>query len=299
MAVVDIHTHVYPRVSGITQGQPMAGIGLGRVKIGNRTVQFLPPSFEHSRSTYEMLIAYMDWCGVEKAILMANPYYGYHNEYFIEAVQKYPGRLKGVALVDINRGKEAAVELTALYEQTPLFGMKIETNSTFQTAPGRRMTDPVCAPVWECLHDSRQTVFVHLFTRNDLEDIRTLAARYPDIVFVICHMGADACFGRHATPDAYAYLLETTKAHKNMYLDTSTVPEYFQQPYPYPAAQDVIQQGYLALGPERLMWSSDYPGMLNHATYRQLISWVAQECPGIPSHHKDMIMGQNALRLFW
>ena len=299
MTIIDIHTHIYPKVSGITQGLPMTGTNLGRVRIGNRTVQFLPPSFEHSNSTYEMLISHMDWCGVEKAILMANPYYGYHNEYFVEAVQRYPDRLKGVALVDINGGKEAASELMDLYERTPLFGMKIETNSSYQTAPGRRITDPNCTPVWACLHDSRQTVFIHPFTSDDLEDIRTLSERYPDILFVICHMGANACFGYQATPQAFSYLLDTAKANKNIYLDTSTVPEYFQQPYPYPAAQEVIQRGYRALGPERLMWSSDYPGMLNHATYRQLISLVADECPDIPSHHKDMIMGQNAQRIFW
>ena len=51
----------------------MASTDLGRVAIGNEEVQFLPPSFEQSRSTAEMLIAYMDWCGIEKAVLMPNP----------------------------------------------------------------------------------------------------------------------------------------------------------------------------------------------------------------------------------
>lgn len=76
MNVIDIHAHIYERVAGITRGQPMASTGLGRVAIGNEEVQFLPPSFEQSRSTAEMLIAYMDWCGIEKAVLMPNPYSG-------------------------------------------------------------------------------------------------------------------------------------------------------------------------------------------------------------------------------
>ena len=70
MNVIDIHAHIYERVAGITRGQPMASTGLGRVAIGNEEVQFLPPSFEQSRSTAEMLIAYMDWCGIEKAGLI-------------------------------------------------------------------------------------------------------------------------------------------------------------------------------------------------------------------------------------
>ena len=51
MNVIDIHAHIYERVAGITRGQPMASTGLGRVAIGNEEVQFLPPSFEQSRST--------------------------------------------------------------------------------------------------------------------------------------------------------------------------------------------------------------------------------------------------------
>ena len=51
MNVIDIHAHIYERVAGITRGQPMASTDLGRVAIGNEEVQFLPPSFEQSRST--------------------------------------------------------------------------------------------------------------------------------------------------------------------------------------------------------------------------------------------------------
>ena len=97
MQIIDIHAHIYQRVAGITQGQPMASTSLGRVTIGNREVQFLPPSFDQTSSKAETLIAYMDWCGVDKALLMPNPYYGYHNAYFEESAKQYPGRLKGIA----------------------------------------------------------------------------------------------------------------------------------------------------------------------------------------------------------
>ena len=50
MDVIDIHAHIYERVAGITQGQPMSSANLGRVFIGNEEVQFLPPSFEQTRS---------------------------------------------------------------------------------------------------------------------------------------------------------------------------------------------------------------------------------------------------------
>ena len=116
MQVIDIHAHIYQQVAGITQGQPMRSTSLGRVAIGDRQVQFLPPSFEQTRSTAEMLLAYMDWCGIEKALLMPNPYYGYHSQYLKDSVRRYPDRLKGVALVDIMKGQKAAEDKLAAIE---------------------------------------------------------------------------------------------------------------------------------------------------------------------------------------
>ena len=45
MKVIDIHAHIYEKVAGITQGQPMSSTSQGKGTIGNREIQFLPPSF--------------------------------------------------------------------------------------------------------------------------------------------------------------------------------------------------------------------------------------------------------------
>ena len=298
MKIIDIHAHVYEKVAGITAGAPMTGEPLGRVKVGNEVRQFLPPSFEHTHSTVEMLVAYMDWCGVDKALLMANPYYGYTNDYFIQSVQKYPDRLRGVALVNLLDGKKAARELADIYDNTPLFGFKVETDSTFQCAPDKHMADEEFLPVWECVDQYRQPAFLHLFTERDIQDLYKLAKLFPQITFVVCHMGADACFGPKAGAGAYEEILALVKGHKNVYIDTSTVPVYYAEEYPFPTSAAKIRQGYEALGPEKLMWASDYPGMLNHATYRQLIDLTRVHC-GIPEEHLEMIMGENAERLFF
>lgn len=42
MKVIDIHAHIYEKVAGITQGQPMSSTSQGKVTIGNREIQFLP-----------------------------------------------------------------------------------------------------------------------------------------------------------------------------------------------------------------------------------------------------------------
>ncbi|MCI8743385.1 MAG: amidohydrolase [Lachnospiraceae bacterium] len=299
MQVIDIHAHIYQQVAGITQGQPMRSTGLGRVAIGDRQVQFLPPSFEQTRSTAEMLLAYMDWCGIEKALLMPNPYYGYHSQYLKDSVRRYPDRLKGVALVDIMKGQKAAEELAAIYDEGLLFGFKVEVDSTFQCAPGTRLTDPGLAPVWDCCNQYRQPVFFHLFRTVDIGDVRELSLAYPHMVLVLCHMGADACFKKGMPKDNYRQVLDLVKSRPNVYMDTSTVPVYFQEEYPWPSSVEIIEECYRQAGPEKLMWSSDYPGMLNHGTMRQLINLVEVQCTRIPASHRQMILADNARRLFF
>lgn len=298
MTVIDIHAHIFPKVAGITNGSPMTGEPLGRVRVGNELRQFLPPAFENTRSTPEMLIAYMDWCGIAKAVLMPNPYYGYFNDYLIDAVSHYPSRFRAVALTDFLKGKKAAEELASLYDNTCLFGYKIETDSTFQCAPQKHMVDAEFLPIWDCINAYRQPVFVHLFTARDVADICTLAKRFPDIRFFLCHMGADACFGPMASPAAFDALLERFRVLPNLYMDTSTVPHYFQEEYPFPSSAEIIKRGYRAFGPERILWASDYPGMLNHATLMELIDLVKKHC-SIPESDLRLIMGENAQRLFF
>ena len=298
MKIIDIHAHIYPKVAGITDGAPMTGEPLGRVRVGNEVRQFLPPAFEQTRSTPETLLAYMDWQGIDRALLMPNPYYGYFNDCFIDAVNRYPDRFRAVALVDLIKGQAAARELAKLYDDTPLMGFKVETRSTFQCAPHKHMADDDLLPVWDCVNQYAQPAFLHLFTDRDIEDLRKLIGLFPRITWVICHMGADACFAPCARKEAFDEIITLVKDHPNVYIDTSTVPVYFDEEYPFPTSASIIRRCWQAAGPEKLMWASDYPGMLNHATMAQLINLTMKQC-GIPEKDLELIMGGNAERLFF
>ena len=300
MKIIDIHAHIWDVAAGWANGQPRKSATVGKMKIGNRLVQALPPAFEASASHYEVLIAYMDWCGISKTILMPNPLYGFHNDYFIEAINAHPDRFRGVALVDLAGGKSSADELQEIYDKTPLFGMKIESESTFMCHPGMRIADDACRPVFDCMNQNHQPMFVHPFSWEDLEDLDRYADEFPDITFVICHMGADSAFSAKARPEGFPYVLEMVKKHSNMYIDTSTVPYYYtDDEYPFAVSTAYIEQGYKVLGAEKIMWASDYPGMLNYATMKELINMVMLHCPSISEKDMELIMAGNAERLFF
>ena len=250
-------------------------------------------------STGERLIEYMDSNSVDKAILLGNPYYGFFNDLTRKCCLDYPERFIGVALVDVLEGEKAARELEALYREGILFGMAIESASTFAKAPEVRMTDRLLAPVWECIGTYKQPVFLHMFRDEDLCDLDELSGRYPDSLFICCHLGEDACHGSAAKAQNFDYLLDIAKRRENIMMDTSSLPDYYPQQYPFTVSCRVIEGVWKKLGAERLLWGSDYPGTLTFAPYGQLIDTVRKDCAAIPEHDLELIMGQNAQRAFW
>lgn len=299
MKIIDTHIHLYDFRKGSPGASDMRPLGYGRVCQCKVQGRIAPPSFSDCTSSPDILLEYMDWCGVEKGIIMSNPYYGYFNEYVKEAVLNHPGRLKGVALVDVLQGKDAADELEKIYQEGILFGMAFETANTFMMRQGARLSDPFMEPVWQCMNAYGQPAFIHMFTGYDLEDVKNLSKNYPKINFILCHIGADAVWGVNASPDRTGQLYDIAAERENVYVDLSSVPDYLDEDYPFPTAVQRIQDTWNKIGAQKMLWASDYPGMLTQATYNQLINLVLKECRKIPLRDKELIMGLNADHLLF
>lgn len=299
MDIIDAHVHVFPTICGMAGTVPNLSDKYGRRKNGNRTYQFLPPSFSDTSSSVETLIAYMDWQKVSKAVLMPNPFYGYHNDYFIQSIEKYPDRLRGVALVNILEGRYAAEELQHIYDSTPLFGMKIEPVHSFQCAQGKRLTDKDILPVWECVNENRQPLFIHLSSKENVEDFFELAALFPHITFVLCHMGADACHALERSKEFYDGIIDFCRAKANVYLDTSSVSYYYRsEEYPFPSALAAVAKAYSKVGMEKIFFGSDYPGTLCYCTYEQHINFIAKQSK-LNEESLRRILFENSEELFF
>lgn len=249
-------------------------------------------------STGERLIECMDAHGVSKAVLVGNPYYGFFNEVTRQCCIAYPQRFIGIALVDVLKGREAAQELEALYQEGILTGMAIESASTFAKAPETRMDSQLLTPVWDLIGGHKQPVYLHMFRNEDVLDLKVLSGRYPEATFICCHLGADACHGTAAGRERFDYLIELAKHRDNILFDTSSLMDYYPQEYPFTAACGVIEDAWRRVGAEKLLWGTDYPGTLRYTSYENLIDMVRRGCPAIPERELELIMGQNAHRVF-
>ena len=100
--MIDAHAHIFPKVQGMIASGKTRGLGYGRVRTGSEPQheQILPPYNAKTIFTPEMLIANLNWAGVNKAVLLQGPFYGECNQYILKALEKYPDRLVGMAYLD-------------------------------------------------------------------------------------------------------------------------------------------------------------------------------------------------------
>ncbi|MDO8686505.1 MAG: amidohydrolase family protein [Clostridiales bacterium] len=300
--IIDAHAHVFERISGMSNGQPISSAEYGTVKTGNTISQFLPASFKNTSSTVEMLLAHMKWGNVEKALLLPNVLYGYHNEYNLKAVNSYPDNFKAMALVDIIKGRKAAEELNKLIVNHGFCGLKIEVASAFQCVPAMSMDSEAIEPVWSCCEDLKLAVAVHPARKDDIRALKAIIDKYRNIKYIICHFGAEAIFlsGHTKGGECLVELLDIFANKDNVWMDTSSVPYFFGvEDYPFTRTYMMIKNAYEYLGPERILWGTDYPGMLMMATYTQLVDFIMKGMGKISDRHLEMIMGGNAFNLFW
>jgi len=288
--IVDAHAHIFERVAGMTNGQPTNSKKWGKVKVGNKTFQWFEPSFESSSALAETYIAYMDWCNIDKGLIVNNIVYGYHNDYVANAVLKWPDRLAALALVDITKGEETAKEIDQIMGTGIFKGIKLEIPSALQCCPGLSINDKLFSPFWRKCNELKLTIMVHL-RPNDIKDLEIIYQNYSNIVFIISHLG-------NPPYDNWENFL-TFAQKSRIFVEISALPFQFSslEEYPYPIAQNYIHKAKEALGAEKLIWGSDFPMLLSFCTYQQTLNLVKNNCNFFSEKEKKKVLGENIANL--
>jgi predicted TIM-barrel fold metal-dependent hydrolase len=301
MVFIDCHTHLFENFAGIINGEPIKSEEYGKVKIGSKSIQFLEPSFNPSSSTVGTLIAYMDWCGVEKAILMPNLVYGYHNEYSHSSEMKYLDKFKSIALVNVMDTKDAKDEISDLVENKGFIGLKIDFSNILKTPENIRNKDIAIESIMEYSNELGLFIFLHLIEVENIHFLKKMAGKYKKIRFIVCHFGSEATLDEESLENNnMEALLDIALENKNIWFDTSSINYHYRDlDHPFEKTCKLVEKVYSIIGPEKILWGSDYPGALTVATYKQLLNYIPRGCKQIPKEHVEMIMGLNSLDLFW
>jgi predicted TIM-barrel fold metal-dependent hydrolase len=295
---VGFHAGGYGRFVWIVEGQLYAK-------------QYLPPYLVDLSHSAEMLVAQMDYTGVEWAVLHADHVMGHLSDYLADCVRRHPTRLLALAHLaewEIERNPEAAMaELSRAYG-LGLHGYQFHVASRYRHGITVSWDSPGLRTFWDHVARLGKPVFFTLapWPAPTIEDYlgqlrtwRGWLARYPQVSAVLTHGFPWRLFRegqRLRLPAALFEPFDAPAARLQLLFHISLGNVW---DYPYTELHGTIAELVDRLGSERLMWGTDMPNVERFCTYRQTLETFTVHCRGLVADADIAnIVGGTAARLF-
>jgi predicted TIM-barrel fold metal-dependent hydrolase len=275
--IVDFHTHIFPS-EVIERRQDYADRDPAFAHIyGNPTARMVDA---------EGLVRALDEEGVDKAVVFGFPWADsglsrMANAYLLDAKNRYADRIVPFYTPSLAGGKQTAQRAARAVEQ----GMQGIGEVAFYTSGmGKRQ--------WSYLHGlagtAREFGVPLLLHANEsvghsypgktdmrLRDLWRFVEQAEGLTLVLAHWGGGLFF--------YELMKSVAKRVENLYYDTAASP-FLYSAQVYRVAVDI-------LGPERILFGSDFP-LIRPSHYRR-----EMEEGGLSENEQRKILGQNACRL--
>ena len=283
--IVDAHVHIARELTGFWEP-----LRYGKVVDRGQVRQLLPPSFDPPASPPEVLLGYMDQAGVDRAIVVQHHMYGDQNATVLAALAQWPDRFAGYAYLGAFDQPDDPDRLERLITRGML-GLKVELASTRRLRSDFRFDGEHEWHVWERLNQLRRPLAVDLIGMppEDVAALRRLLDALPNLTIVNCHVGGPAGDGWQERA--------LLGAHPRVWSDLAALPLLLRDDeYPYPKAREFVRWAVEHVGADRLLWGTDYPPLLSHGTYRQLLDYVRVHCAFLSEDQRAAILGGNAER---
>jgi predicted TIM-barrel fold metal-dependent hydrolase len=273
--IIDIHTHIFPPAIRRERQDYFEG---------EAAFKLLYESPRARMAGARQLVEAMDEQGVDVSVVFGFPWKTpgicrMHNDYVIEAVQRYPDRLVGLACLDAAM-PDAAREVERCLEaglagmgELAFYGSGIDRECLRQLEP----LMAVCRRHLTLIHTNEPVG--HQYpgkTPNTLAQLYRLVRTFPENSMVLAHWGGGLFF--------YNLLKKEVKESlKNVWFDTAASP-YLYDPSVYRLAADIV-------GAEKVLFGSDYP-LLPPARYFNEL-----KISGLSPDTQAAVRGGSAARL--
>ncbi len=275
--IIDFHTHVFsPRIKKNRSKYIDSDPGFA----------ILYSDKKSKLATADELIDSMDKAGVDVSVIVNIGWVTHEmcvetNDYILESVARYPGRLIGFCSVQPNSYQAAIAEI----ERCAGAGAR----GVGEIRPDIQLFDlrdeELMAPICDVLRRHGLILLTHASepVGHDYpgkgvitpEMIYPFIARFPDLTLVCAHWGGGLPF--------YALMPEVKQAMSNVYFDTAASP-YLYSPQVYSQVAQLV-------GSDRILFGSDYPLLAQNRLLEEIAS------SGLPDDAKDLILSGNARRL--
>ncbi len=273
---IDAHSHVWtPDVAKY----PLAS--------GFKLSDMLPPSF-----TADELLAEAEPCGVDRVVLIQMSFYRYDNSYMLDMIRRYPGRFRGVAVID-PQAEHVAATMRSLTPQG-VTGYRLFPRGA---DPEAFFAQPGIDAMWKVGASDGLNMCL-LINPNMLAIADQLCTRHPNTPVVIDHYARIGTDGTIRESDLSQ--LCNLSRHKHVTVKLSAYYALGKKQMPYDDLIPMTRRLLDAYGVDRLMWATDCPYQVQQGhTYRSSVDFIAQRLDFLSAGDKQSLLRNTAQRVFF
>jgi predicted TIM-barrel fold metal-dependent hydrolase len=274
---------------------------------------YLPPNV--LEFTPGMLIAEMDYAGVDWALNHVDMALDRDNDFFAQVVRAYPNRIRSMAQVDEWRiptePDKVIREVTDAIQRKGLHALKVIPEYGYRIARSRSFDEPAWRPFWDAVTQLGVPIFFTLGAAmgssdersgfiDELNTLKAWSRRYPDTKVSVTHGFPWRAFV-NADGTGFDLPLAMWEPFKDsrIHLEVSfpvRIGDLFD--YPYRACWPVLAAMVENIGADRLVWGTDMPFQNRFCTYRQSRDYIERYAPAyLDAGQIAEIMGGTAARL--
>ena len=269
--IIDTHLHVwsddisrYPFADGRTN------IEAGSVELLNKT---------------------MAEAGVEKAVIVQPITYLYDNRYVAESLRRFPGKFEAIGLVNLE-APDAPDQLERLVMEDRFSGLRIhlakpadpsEWAAPAQDATWRRAEELGC-------------LFIVYGPASHLPAVEPIIRRFPSVPVILDHIGGAPI----DEDEPYPLLGNVLRLAEcpNVYVKFTPQAHKSNLPYPHKDTFQTYRRIYDAFGPQRLMWGTDFPGVLRNTGYIPALELFRTHLDFLTEEDREWLFSKTALKLW-
>lgn len=243
--------------------------------------------------TGDDMVRAMDAVGVDGALLISVfTMYQYDASYAVAVQAAHPGRFASIKPVDPN-DPAVADTIAEWAARDGTVAVRIMMRDDVSTDPADPGINRVLATA------ARHSLPVNLLCWGRLEQVRPLAARNPNTMLVIDHLGLQQPFEPPMPPKPFGDLPKLLKlaAHDNIVVKITGACTLSHQPFPYNDIWDPLGRIFDAFGFNRCMWGTDWTRAVAFLTYKQGVE-AFRVTDRLSDSDKAALMGGTLQRVY-
>jgi L-fuconolactonase len=238
-------------------------------------------------ATPSMLLKLMKANGVARTVLVQYIGYRWDNRYTLDSMRKHKPYF--MAVCRVNPVDPAAPDQLSKLTEQGFHGVRLSPSAD---ASGDWIKGPLMPPLWKRAELLKVPMQIYASITR-MPDMVPLIERCPGLDVVIDHM-AECPIDQ---PKELEKLIALARFPR-VFVKISHTWSISRQAYPWLDAQEYVKRLYVAYGPERLMWGTDWPVCKKWTTYQKTLTVVRDDMKFLNERDKSWILSKTVERVW-